>query len=65
MREWEYKVWCWNGSIHGSYNLDVEKALNGFGKDGWELVNIVPQAVKDGGVNNNVLVFKKEKSSSY
>ncbi len=49
---------------------DTEQLLNGYGKDGWELVNVVPQyasssndshQIDDIWVESNSFIFKRQK----
>ncbi len=57
-RKWEHKVLCWNGSIAGFATGNLEALLNNYGEQGWELVNIVPEA--DAGAGVYILLFKRE-----
>lgn len=68
MSNWEYKVEKLNASL--AANGRIEQLLNGYGKDGWELVNIVPQyssssndnhQIDDIWVESNSFIFKRKK----
>ncbi|QXE20759.1 DUF4177 domain-containing protein [Clostridium sp. 001] len=61
---WEYKVYEWDGTLCGAE--DLESKLLEYGKEGWELVNIIPQYSSqissiDLSTSFNTLVFKKFK----
>jgi hypothetical protein len=64
---WEYKVYVWNDQITPSDENKVQEILNDFGRDGWKLVNIIPQVVTSNheeaqeiSVGFNVFVFRKK-----
>jgi hypothetical protein len=68
MVKWEYKVEKYDASI--SATGKIEQLLNGYGKDGWELVNVVPQytsssndshQIDDIWVESNSFIFKRQK----
>lgn len=61
---WEYKVYEWEGTLCGP--ADLESKLLEYGKEGWELVNIIPQysqALSSAFLSTtfNTLVFKRFK----
>jgi hypothetical protein len=68
MAKWEYKVEKYNSTI--SATGTIEQLLNGFGRDGWELVSVVPQyasssnsenQLDDIWIESNAFIFKREK----
>ncbi|GGA80840.1 DUF4177 domain-containing protein [Ornithinibacillus halotolerans] len=60
MDVWEYLVENWTLSVQSSSRGEFEAELNEYGKDGWELVSIVPQSnPNDFSSNRNQLVFKR------
>lgn len=64
MDQWEYHVEPWNRMITAADDLTLERKLNGLGREGWELVNIIPQISGFEGsisVEFNQLIFKRKK----
>ncbi|MEN2767861.1 DUF4177 domain-containing protein [Ornithinibacillus xuwenensis] len=63
MTKWEYAVETWTLAITSADRQEFEEKLNDFGKEGWELVNIIPQVGGMGGTTSvefNQLVFKRK-----
>ena len=60
MTSWEYKVMETEISIwSGKEKTDPEQFLSELGRDGWELVSVVP--LSQGGTTNNLQFFFKRK----
>ena len=60
MTSWEYKVMKTEISIwSGKEKTDPEQFLSELGRDGWELVSVVP--LSQGGTTNNLQFFFKRK----
>lgn len=62
MKTWAYKVWVLNDEMCPADEVDLQRKLIGFGENGWELVNVIPQVSGDNGdvkTGNNVFIFKK------
>ena len=58
MTRWEYKIINIRSE---NYRLDPNAVtqLNGFGKDGWELVGLTSVNFKSGATDNIAMVFKR------
>lgn len=65
MIKWEYKVFGVNSIISANEDYKLEKKLNEFGEDGWELVGILDQVDSGFGyqprVDCNLILFKRQK----
>ena len=60
MTSWEYKVMKTEISIwSGKEKTDPEQFFSELGRDGWELVSVVP--LSQGGTTNNLQFFFKRK----
>jgi len=60
MTSWEYKVMKTEISIwSGKEKTDPEQFLSDLGRDGWELVSVVPTG--SGGTTNSLQFFFKRK----
>ncbi|NBJ69393.1 MULTISPECIES: DUF4177 domain-containing protein [Clostridia] len=64
MQTWEYAVETWTLGITSADREELEDKLNEYGKQGWELVNIIPQVGEGSSgrisVNFNQIVFKRK-----
>ena len=62
MTSWEYKVFKTEKSFwSGKDKSDIEKILNDFGRDGWELVSVAPISAMSAGTTNELQFFFKRK----
>ena len=62
MENWEYKTLKTDKSFwSGKDKTDIEKVLNDLGRDGWELVSVVPLSVTAGGATTGLQLFFKRK----
>ena len=67
MKKFEYKILTMD--IRQGWSLTAEKLdgdilmekLDAYGSDGWELVNTVDTNLREGGSNELVMIFKREK----
>ncbi|NWO13820.1 DUF4177 domain-containing protein [Virgibacillus sp.] len=60
---WEYAVETWTLGITSADREEFEDKLNEYGKQGWELVNVIPQiggSMGDISVNFNQIIFKRK-----
>lgn len=61
--KWEYKIFTIEHFYNLNKSLDVEKALNDYGKDGWELVGVLQKHYPTLGnsckLDNDSIVFKR------
>lgn len=63
MASWEYAVETWTLGITSADREELEEMLNEYGKEGWELVNIIPQVGSRGldvAIEFNQIVFKRK-----
>lgn len=64
MIKWEYKVFGVNSIISAKEDFKLEKKLNEFGEEGWELVGILDQVDSGFGyqprVDCNLILFKRQ-----
>ncbi|MGF7013617.1 DUF4177 domain-containing protein [Ornithinibacillus bavariensis] len=63
MIKWEYLVETWTLSINTADREEFEQELNEYGRDGWELVTIIPNAGDSNdsiSIACNQLVFKRK-----
>lgn len=61
---WEYKTFEFapKGALGGLVASDwLETALNDYGREGWELVNVVPFAMESGKTRTAIAIFKRKK----
>jgi hypothetical protein len=62
MNSWEYKVMKTDRTFwSGRDKKDPEVFLNELGRDGWELVSVVPLSQMGGGTTTNLQFFFKRK----
>jgi len=62
MVSFEYKIITTDKSFWGGKDkTDVEPILNDLGRDGWELVSVVPLSSAGGGTTTNLRYFFKRK----
>lgn len=64
-KKWEYKVKGIDAILEADDDIDLEKKLNSYGEDGWELVGILDQVNSGWGsqprVDTNLILLKREK----
>jgi hypothetical protein len=71
--EWQYKVFTVDEFINAVNGATIEDKLNEYGKDGWELVGIMPKKTQSLGNSSKLpedsVVLKKQlfnlKSNNY
>lgn len=71
--EWEYKIFTVDEFINATKDLSIEEKLNEYGKEGWELVGIMPKKAQTLGnpskLDSDSIVLKKQlfrlKSNNY
>ena len=62
MVSWEYKVFTIDkGFWSGKEKKNSDQLLNDLGRDGWELVSVVPLSHAAGGTTSNLQFFLKRK----
>ena len=62
MISWEYKVMKIDKSFwSGKDRTDPEKFLSDFGREGWELVSVIPLSQMGGGTTTSLQFFFKRK----
>jgi len=59
---WEYKVFKTEKSFWGGKDkTDIEKMLNDLGRDGWELISIVPLWETAGSISGLQFFLKRKR----
>ena len=62
MVSWEYKVFTiGKGFWSGKEKKNSEQLLDELGRDGWELISVVPLSQMGGGTTTNLQFFFKRK----
>ncbi|MFE3846153.1 DUF4177 domain-containing protein [Thermoplasmatota archaeon] len=62
MTSWEYKIMETDKSFwSGKDKIDTDQVLSDLGRDGWELVSVVPLSQMGGGTTTNLKFFFKRK----
>ena len=62
MTSWEYKIMKTEKSFwSGKDRTDIEKLLTEIGRDGWELVSVIPLSQMGGGTTTALQFFFKRK----
>jgi hypothetical protein len=62
MTSWEYKVFKTEKSFwSGKDKSDISSILDDFGRDGWELVSVVPLSAMGAGTTTELQFFFKKK----
>lgn len=62
MTSWEFKVMKTDRSFwSGKDKADPELFLNNLGRDGWELISVVPLSQMGGGTTTNLQFFFKRR----
>ncbi|SHG18317.1 DUF4177 domain-containing protein [Ornithinibacillus halophilus] len=63
MDKWEFAVETWSLGITSADREEFEAKLNEYGRNGWDLVNVIPQVGGRGlevSVEFNQLIFKRK-----
>ena len=62
MENWEYKTLTTSKSMWTAKDkTDIDKTLNDLGRDGWNLVSVVPLSSSAGGSTTGLQLFFKRK----
>ncbi len=61
MTSWEYKIISTSKSLFtGKDKENVDDVINSFGKDGWELISVVPDTMT-GTISGYIFFFKRQR----
>jgi len=62
MDSWEYKTIITDKSFwSGKDKIDIEKTLNNLGRNGWNLVSVIPISTTAGTTNALQFFFKRKR----
>jgi hypothetical protein len=62
MTSFEYKVVTTEkGFWSGKDKIDIEKMLNNYGRDNWELISVIPVSISGAGTTTGIQFFFKRK----
>jgi len=62
MTSWEYKVFETGKSFWGAKDkTDIDKTLDELGKDGWELISVVPLSTTSGSTTGLQFFLKRKR----